>query len=350
MTNYFFAGIIAFLISLILTFFVKKIAIKNLWTLTAPRERDLHKKPIPRLGGIAVFVSFWLLVTCYLLLVPDRLHFVDEKILGIDKNLLGVFLGSLILLVTGIYDDFKDIKPWIKLLLQLVAAVVIVFFGIKIWWLSNPLGGSNIVLNTWTYVLVPVWILLVVNVINWLDGLDGLADGVSVITLIIIAILSATSTVNQPATALICSIAAGSALGFLPFNFFPAKIFLGDTGSMFLGFIIAVGAIISGGKIATAALVLGIPILDAIWVIFRRIFSGNSPMKADRYHLHHRFLQAGFSQKQTVMFLYLIAISFGIIALQNGTRGKFEASLWLLVIMFIMGLGLIFLKRGRKNV
>lgn len=342
---YIFPLVLSFILTLGLTPLVKFLALKYKLSIRNPRSRDVHQKPIPRLGGIAIFVSFWTIVLGYQIFNADKLQFVSEKILSIDKNLLGVFLGSLILLIVGIIDDIKDIKPWLKLFWQFISSLMIVIFGIKIWWLANPVGGSIFVLGNWTYLFVPFWILLMVNVVNWLDGIDGLATGISSITLIILMILSIESYVNQPATALLCAILAGAVLGFLPFNFFPAKIFLGDSGSMFLGFMIAIAAIISGGKIATAALVLGIPILDAVWVILRRLLTKNSLMKADKFHLHHRFLQAGFSQRQSVLILYFLSILFGVIALQSATTGKMVAGLWLLVIMVIIGLALILLRK-----
>lgn len=340
--------ILPFLISLVLSFGITKVLIgyltKNKISLATPRERDIHQKPTPRLGGLALFLSFWLVILFILIVNPNKLDFSGEKILGFDKNLLGVFLGSVILLAVGIADDIRGIKPIPKMIWQLAAATVVVIFGIKIWWLSNPAGGLNIILGNFTYIFVPLWIFLIVNVVNWLDGADGLADGISFITLIVLAILSVTSYVNQPATALICAVLAGASLGFLFFNFNPAKIFLGDSGSMFLGFMIAVAAIISGGKVATVALILGIPILDALWVIARRIFSGKSPMRADKLHLHHRFLGIGLSQRQTVLILYLISATFGIIALQTTTAGKVIASLWLLAAMVIIGAILVIIK------
>ncbi len=346
--NYLLPFILALVASIGLTPLVIGFVKKRNLAMPAVRDRDVHKSPVPRLGGVAIFIAFWLLVVSYWLLAPEKLHFTDTKIIGIDQNLLGVFIGSIILLIVGVIDDVKGVKPLIKLFWQFIAAFIVVFFGIKIWWFSNPLGGANVGLSQmWNYILVPLWIVLIINVVNWLDGLDGLADGISMIALIILGLLAMSSNVNQPATALMCAILSGAALGFLFFNFNPAKIFLGDSGSMFLGFMVAVAAIISGGKVATALLVLGIPILDALWVIARRIFNKKSPMQADKYHLHHRFLAAGFNQKQTVIILYTISASFGIIALQNNTQGKVVAGLWLLVLMVIIGLVLIFANKKR---
>lgn len=348
LSNYLLPFIISLVLSIGLTPIIIFLAKKYHLAMPKARDRDVHKKPTPRLGGVAIFVTFWLLAIGYWLFAPDKLHFTDTKIIGLDQNLIGVFIGSLILLIIGIIDDIKGVKPIPKLIWQFIAAFIVVFFGIKIWWFSNPLGGANIGLSEfWNYILVPLWIVSIINVINWLDGLDGLADGISTIALIILGLLAMSPNVNQPATALMCAILSGSALGFLFFNFNPAKIFLGDSGSMFLGFMIAVAAIISGGKVATALLVLGIPILDALWVIARRIFNKKSPMQADKYHLHHRFLSAGLNQKQTVIILYTISASFGIVALQNDTRGKVIAGLWLLILMIIIGLVLILASKRR---
>ena len=339
MTNYILPFLLTFGLSFILTLFVRRIALKQEW-FDLPSPRKIHHKPVPRLGGVAIFVSFLLVVIGYLIFAPDKLSFVFEKIAGIDKNLFGVLLGAIILVGAGIYDDLKGLKPFHKLIIQFLAAVIVASFGIKIWWLSNPFG-SQIVLGSFGSIFVILWIVLVINVVNWLDGLDGLATGVSGISSLVLFYLALVPTVNQPATALLCIIVAGAALGFLPFNFNPAKIFLGDSGSMFLGFMIAIFAIISGGKIATAALVLGIPIFDAIWVILRRLFQKKAPWQADRKHLHHRFLYAGLSQKSAVLMLYAMAAGFGILSLYSGTLGKFWAMCALLVFMIFLAIILI---------
>jgi UDP-GlcNAc:undecaprenyl-phosphate/decaprenyl-phosphate GlcNAc-1-phosphate transferase len=347
---YFIPFIISLLISLGLTPLIRYYVIKNKLALADPRERDIHKKPIPRLGGVAIFLSFIIVIIGYLIIKPDSLIFLvdsKEKFLGLDRNLFGLILGSLLLVIVGVVDDIRGMNPWMKLFWQIVSSFIITYFGIHITHFANPFGGLEIELGNWTYFFATIWIVLIVNVMNWLDGVDGLVSGISPIALIILSSLSI--RMGQPATALITIILAGSTLGFLPYNFNPAKMFLGDSGSMFLGLMIAVAAIISGGKIATVGLVLGIPILDALWVILRRIFTGKSIVQADKFHLHHRFLEAGFSQKQTVVIFYIISALFGIVALQNGTHGKVIASLWLVLIMIIMGIGLIILRK-RKNV
>ena len=269
--------------------------------------------------------------------------------LGIDRNLVGVLLGGFILVITGMVDDHYNLNPWTKLALQTVAVLMVSAFGVRIWWVSNPFGGLDIVIGNWTYLLVPLWLLLMINVMNWFDGLDGLTSGLSSIASIAIVFLSLQPFVSQPATALLAAIVAGAALGFLPFNWHPAKIFLGDTGSMFLGFIIGVFAIISGAKFATAALVLGIPIFDAVWVVSRRWLTGQSLMRGDRLHLHHRFLDAGFSPRTTVLILYSVAAAFGLVALKSSTEGKVTALSWLITFMLLLGITLVIAKQKRQR-
>lgn len=338
----------AFILSLVATPFVLKYALnKNIVAL--PGGRNIHTKPTARLGGLAVFISFWLVIFGITIFYPDKLSFTQAKFLGIDRNLFGVMLGSVILLIVGLVDDIKGIKPSLKLLGHFLASLVVVYFGVKIMWIHNPFTGIDMVLGNYTYIVVPLWIVLVINVINWLDGADGLATGIGLIASVILFILSIGKEVNQPATAILSIVLAGSLVGFLPFNFNPAKIFLGDIGSMFIGFMLATFAIISGGKFATAALVLGLPILDTLWVIVTRLLNKSPIWRADRRHLHHRLLDAGFSQKQAVVFLYVVSAILGLIALQSGTRAKLYIFVYLIAFMLIVGLVLVMLKLKKRQ-
>jgi UDP-GlcNAc:undecaprenyl-phosphate GlcNAc-1-phosphate transferase len=185
------------------------------------------------------------------------------------------------------------------------------------------------------------WLVAIINVVNWLDGLDGLAAGVSAIAAIFIFIISILSGIAQPLTALVAIILAGSILGFLPYNFNPASIFMGDSGSQFLGYMLGILAIICGGKLATAGLVLGFPILDGFWVVSRRLLEGNSPFKADKKHLHHRLLSIGLSQRQVVLILYFLSIIFGLIAVLAGSYDKFWAGMILIFLMIVAGFYLV---------
>jgi UDP-GlcNAc:undecaprenyl-phosphate GlcNAc-1-phosphate transferase len=347
--NYLIYFISSLVLSLITIPLVLKYALKNK-IVSLPGGRNIHTKPTARLGGLAVFISFWLVIISIIVFNPLKLSFVGEKFLGIDKNLFGVMAGSSVLLIVGLIDDIKGMKPSYKLIGHFLASVIVVFFGIKIMWIHNPLTGIDIVLGNWTYIVVPLWIVLVINVINWLDGVDGLATGVGLIASVILFILSISQEVNQPATGLLSIILAGSLLGFLFFNFNPAKIFLGDIGSMFIGFMLAIFAIISGGKFATAALVLGFPILDTIWVISRRLLNKQPVWQADRRHFHHRLLDAGLSQRQAVIFLYIVSIFFGFIALQSNTREKLYLFISLLLFMVLVGLTLVIFQLKKKVV
>ena len=346
--NYIIPFISSFILSLVITPIVGNFTLKKKIATPKIRERDSHQKITPRLGGIAVFLSFYLVIIAILLISPQSLNFVKDKFLGIDKNLFGLLLSGLVWIIVGIIDDVKGLKPFTKFFWQGICGLIIVGFGINIWWLSNPFGGLNIILGPWTYLLVPLWIGLLMNVLNWFDGIDGLTPGISIITLVILFLLSMNPIVNQPATAMLCAILTGSVLGFLPYNWHPSKIFLGDSGSMFLGLMIGVFSIISGAKLATAALVLGVPIIDAVWVIIKRLIQKKSPFYADKSHLHHRFLEAGFNVKQTVIIIYAICAGFGIIALQSDTAGKVRALIWLLISMIVIGI-ILFVKKHKQN-
>jgi len=204
------------------------------------------------------------------------------------------------------------------------------------------LFGHGFTFVVWGDLLTMFWIVLLINTMNFLDGLDGLAAGISFVTAMVIFFLSV--LLVQDATALLAILIAGVTLGFLPWNFYPAKIFLGDSGSMSLGFLLAVLAIISGGKLATAFLVLGLPVLDVGWVALRRIFEGRSPFLADKKHFHHRLLTAGMSQRQAVIFLYCISVVFGAIAVLARTKEKITAVLVLLALAGALALVLIVLE------
>lgn len=352
--------VVAALISCGLTYYVKKIA-QKLKFVDLPSPRKVHSTPIPRLGGVAIVVTFLLLSLAYNF-ITSRLEFSSSQILHIDQKLFGVLLGVLILLVTGIIDDIKGVAPWKKLISHFLAATVAVGFGLSINYLRIP-GGNHIELNSlifpitffgntfqfvvWADLLTILWIVTLINTMNFLDGLDGLAGGVSLVAGLGIFFLS--FFLGQPAGALLAMIFSGAVLGFLPWNFNPAKIFMGDSGSMFLGYMLAVLSVISGGKLATAFLILGLPLLDAIWVILRRILGHRSPFMADKLHLHHRLLDLGLSQRQVVIILYLIALIFAIVAIFADTQAKIEATVVLFFLMILLVIFLVVVEYKKKQ-
>lgn len=307
------------------------------------RERDLHREPTPRVGGIAVVAAFLVVVLAMSLLAPQFLNFVGRKTLGIDTNLLGLILAVVVLSIVNIADDFKA-KPWqLRLVVEIIAALLIFAFGIRIPWLSSPFGGQ-VVLGALEWLFVVVWLVGLSNVVNWLDGVNGLVGGVVVIALAVLFFLS--RQVGQYSNAMLTIIALGAVVGFLPFNLGRAKAFLGDTGSVFLGFLIGVVAIISGGKVATAFLVLAIPFLDAIVVFGSRLLNRQSPFHADKRHLHHRLLAIGMKEWQIVGLFYVISLAFGLIALNTQTLGKADAVLAALALM--VALILLYWYRGKR--
>ena len=324
--------IAGFLISLISMFVLLMAVKKRRYFIQPIRDRDSHKLPTPRIGGLAIVFTFFVLVIFWQLRDPNIFRFTNQTLLGMDINLFGLFAALLILTAVNVWDDFKNLPWWTKLSSQVLAALVIYKFGINVQWLTNPFG-NHILLGGLSIIFVVLWLVTLSNATNWLDGMDGLAGGVSSISLFVIFLLSTSNLVNQPQNALLAIIALGALLGFLPFNLPPAKAFLGDTGSVFLGFLIGVLAIISGGKIATAFLVLAVPFLDAFAVIIQRLISKQSPFKADRRHLFHQLQNLGWKPWQVVGFFYTASAVFGGLALYAQSKGKFFAGLVALVLV-----------------
>jgi len=335
-------------LSFTLTLFFRFVAFK-IGAVDYPDERKIHKKPVARLGGLAIFIAFFIVVF---------------SISSLDKHLVGLFIGTLILLFFGLLDDIFNLNPFVKLFGQILAALAIIASGIGIDYITNPFGGI-IYLNTlkipidlfgvtyhitvWSDLFTIFWTVVLINAVNFLDGLDGLAAGVSGISALVIFLLSLSSGVFQPQTAILALVLAGTAFGFLPLNFYPAKIFMGDTGSMFLGFMLAVLAIFSGGKVATALLILGLPILDVLWAFIRRVLAGKSPFRPDKKHLHHAFLKKGLSQRQTVLIIYVITLVFGTLALISKTFYKFVALVTLALLVVVLISFLYFLDTKKEN-
>ncbi|MEK7461384.1 MAG: MraY family glycosyltransferase [Patescibacteria group bacterium] len=327
-----------FLVALITTPLLARLFVARRLALVAPkRTRDVHTRPIPRLGGLIIAVIFWIAIAIVLLFDPSRLEFSRATVWGIDRNLFGLLLGSVILVTVGVLDDLFDLKPSWKLLGQLGAAAMVPLFGIEVQRLTNPLGGPYLELSAAFDAAIAIgWIVLTINVMNFLDGLDGLATGVGSVALLTLASLAVAPFVGQPALAFLLLILLAASLGFLPSNWHPAKIFLGDSGSQLMGYLLGVAAIISGGKLATAALVLSLPILDALWAVIRRLATGQSPFVGDREHLHHRLLDLGISQPVVVLILMAVSGIFGLIALSSRTAGKVHAFAWAILLMVIL--------------
>lgn len=350
------AIIISGVLSCILTGTVFMLAKKG-GILVPVRRRDTHKQPIPRIGGVAIFLAFFVTVLFFRFTDPASVagFGFPFSIFGfsIDKRLLALLIGALVLVAAMFFDDLRGLKAYQKLAVQILVGFVVVAGGIGITYLNNPFGGLPFQLDAWQIpiqvagvvyhfvvvadLLVVVWLVMLMNVLNFSDGIDGLAGTISIIALAVLVLLSSRVPVLQPATALVASIGIGAVLGFLVWNVPPARIFMGDGGSMFLGFLIGVLAIIAGAKFATTLVVLAIPILDAFWVIGSRLARGLNPFTTpDQRHLHHRFLQAGFSVRQTLIVLGGISGLFGVAALQQTGIAKIRA-----FVVAIMMIGLV---------
>lgn len=359
--NFFWSFIVACILSVFFTGIICNIAQKY---RLAPklRERDSHQKPTPRIGGIAIFTSFIFTSLFYFLLVDKSAHISNGQWFGIDKRIVAIWIASGIIALSMLVDDLKNLKAWIKLVFQLIAVAVLIASGIGIDFLSNPFGspislntvyiplhifGSTYHFSLWSDLLTMFWLVGMMNVTNFIDGIDGLASGVSAIGAFILFLLSL--SVGQPAVAMISIILSGSALGFLYWNFYPAKIFMGDCGAMFLGLMLGVLPLISGGKLATAFLVFGFAIVDGLIVAAARVLRRKNPFTTpDKTHLHHRFLAAGFSVPATVLSLYTISALFGWVALRSTTWHKIIASSILVLVVAALILILNQIKKNRN--
>ena len=341
------AFILAFIVAFMATPYTIKLA-KKIGAVDVPKdERRMHKRAMPKFGGPAVILGF-LVSVIYLLIV---MSLEDTIILNGPENygmkLIGLFLGIVIISITCIIDDIKTIKPIVKLSGQLLAAIVAVAFGIKIESINVSIIQAPELGEILSTIVTILWIVGVTNAINLIDGLDGLASGISVISaisLLIIFLLNGSAMVPI----ILITALAGALVGFLPFNFAPAKTFIGDTGSNFLGYTISIIAILGMAKTYTLAviilplIVLGLPIFDTLWAIIRRLIKGKSIkaiFKADKGHLHHRIVARGFSQKQAVLILYGISATFGIFAIIFFDSGIWKALSFLMMVIVAIGLG-----------
>ena len=271
-------------------------------------KRRMHSVAMPLLGGVAIFAAF----------VITSLAFSD--LTDNAKPLCGLLLGSAFIVVTGILDDRFNLNPLVKLALQIVAAAIAVFFGITVDHIAVFGEKSMFLLNGFSIPVTIFWIVAMTNAVNLIDGLDGLSCGVSAISAFSILISSLFMTETPFIAILLTAILAGSCIGFLPYNFNPAKIFMGDTGAMFLGYALSVISIL--GVFKTTAVIsywvpfiaFALPLFDTTFAFVRRILHGKSPFSADRGHLHHRLIDMGFNQRQSVTILYAISAIFGIAA------------------------------------
>ena len=332
MSEYIVIGTIiaAFAVAAVLSYFftppVKNFAHK-VGAIDVPKDaRRMHKKPIPRLGGLAIYGGF----LCSILIFGQ-----------LDETMLCVLLGAAIIVALGIFDDVLALGAKLKFVVQIVAAAIPVCIGdlqIGLFTNLNPLSDTPFVhLGILAVPVTIIWIVGITNAVNLIDGLDGLAVGVSsiaAITMLAVALL----TGNMP-IAITMAALVGACIGFMPYNLNPAKIFMGDTGSTFLGYMLATVSIMGLFKFyavisfAVPFLILGLPIFDTANAIIRRVAAGRSPMSPDRGHVHHKLIDMGFNQKQAVAILYAISATLGLIAVVLTSSGEVKAIVLLLAVL-----------------
>lgn len=327
----------AFLLAYGLTFGVKAFCLKMNW-LDWPAERRVHTVPVPRLGGVAIYLAF-LIATLFLYRPGSRNEIETYWFL---------LLAGLLIVSVHAYDDVKGLSPWPKLIAQTLAVLIILgpwngyFHGVLLFTINNPFGVHSagaglpwyqqptiklfIDSQTISWAALPAiiltwfWTVGMMNTINWIDGMDGLATGVVGITALFIMLISL--MLGQQSIAVLAAIFTGAVLGFLPHNWHPARVFMGDSGAMFLGLALAVLSIMGGAKLALALMVLGVPILDVALVILNRVRRRRSPLHYDKTHLHHRLLAIGLSVRQICWLLYGLALCFGLLAVGiSGLQG-----------------------------
>ncbi|MCI8352503.1 MAG: undecaprenyl/decaprenyl-phosphate alpha-N-acetylglucosaminyl 1-phosphate transferase [Clostridia bacterium] len=352
------AFLLAFITAFVITPYTIKLA-KKVGAVDSPKdERRINKKVMPRLGGLAVIAGF-LVSIIYLLTIMG----IEGSInLGEEQyylKLVGFFLGALVIIITCFIDDLKGISPLIKLAGQIIAAILVIKSGVVIEHISIPFLETDELMElnkVFSTILTLGWIVGITNAINLIDGLDGLSSGISLISCLSLIIIFSLN--GSPLIAIIMITAlAGALTGFLPFNFNPAKTFIGDTGSNFLGYSLAVISILGIAKtytlivIVAPLIVLALPVFDTLFAIVRRLIKGKS-LKAvvmpDKGHLHHKMLKKGFTQKEAVLILYGISATFGMFAIVLLESGIWKALSFALIVVAVIALGYknIFKLRG----
>lgn len=331
--------VIAFILALFIVPAVRRVCL-NKGLVDIPNDRKVHKNPIPRLGGVAIWLCTVLTFVILVFINWDYPY---------GNGLSGILVGGSIMFLLGLVDDLYDLSPKFKLVIQIGAALIAFLLGVKIDVLYNPFGGT-FHLGLLSLPITLIWLVGISNAMNFIDGVDGLAGGVSTICAVTLAVVAIYT--NQPISAVLASILAGSMMGFLVFNFHPARIFMGDSGALFSGFALAGLSVAGVLKSLTATmllpiLILVVPILDISFSVLRRVLKGSNPMKADAEHIHHKLLQAGFSHNRTAAVLYIVCAGAGAVAaIMVGAQRLY---ITILVIVFLLMILLSMLARSRTT-
>ena len=325
------ALIVAALLSYMLTPLAARLA-RLARAIDHPHEaRRVHDSPVPRGGGLAVALTF-VVVAAAALAISAAIGAVPQGRSVQAVQLGALFTGVLLAAVAGFLDDRYQIRARWQLLAQAGLAIFAVTGGITINFVNNPFGEGVLRFEPFFAIAVTVvWIVGMINSINFIDGLDGLSSGVGVIAAFTLGAISLTWNINQPVVALLCAVLIGSLAGFLPWNFHPARIFVGTSGVYVIGFALAVLSVLGTAKVAVALLVLGVPIIDTFWIIVRRLAARRSPFTPDRGHLHHRLLDLGLSHRSAVLLIYGICGALAVLSLLLSGAGQLYAFLGILL-------------------
>jgi UDP-GlcNAc:undecaprenyl-phosphate GlcNAc-1-phosphate transferase len=342
------ASIVAFLLTPLTIRFADRLG-----AIDVPNdERRVHMKPIPRTGGLAVAATF-VLVGVGGLAFNAVFHFANTPLNAVrTPEVVALFVGVSVGAALGYIDDRLELRARWQFIFQFVLAAIAIFFSISIDQVANPLGDKPFVFvdslgpvvgQVAAVALTTLWIVGMINSVNFIDGLDGLLAGVALIAVTTLGIISLVTDPIQPVVAVMCALLAGSLLGFLPYNFHPARVFIGTAGVFSVGYALALLSVMGTAKVAFALLVLGVPIIDTFWIIIRRLSQGRSPFSADRGHLHHRLLDLGLSHRQAVLTIYALGIILAIAGLLLSGRGQISV----FIAVVIVGGVLLFLLTRR---
>jgi UDP-GlcNAc:undecaprenyl-phosphate GlcNAc-1-phosphate transferase len=324
------AFLLAAIAALVVTPVVRRFAVR-MRMVDRPGDRRVNLRPIPRGGGLAVALAFLPIGVAFVVL-NEVFHFVRTPGLLDDGERVALLGGGAAAAGLGMLDDYLDLRARWQFAGQVALAAGAVALGIGIVSIQTPFGGSSLFFPAPVgAVLTVLWIVGMINSVNFIDGLDGLSTGIGLIAAVTLGLLSLTTQVAQPYVAMLCFVLAGALVGFLRWNFHPARIFAGTGGTMFLGYTLAVLAILGSAKVAVALLVLGIPIVDAFWIIVRRVVRRRSPFSPDRGHIHHRLLDLGLSHRQTVLVIYAICAGLGALSLVLSAENRTYAFIAVLV-------------------
>ncbi len=341
--------IITFICSLVFTPLIIKFAVKFNFVDVPKDSRRVHNKPMPRIGGVAIVLSMTVGFLIYYLITKDI------ESIALNRTFLGYAIGAIIIALMGIIDDIFTLRARFKFFFQLAAGIVVYYFGIRISGFKIPFIYTDVInFEILDFPITLIWVIGVTNAVNLIDGLDGLAAGISVISATaLLTIFIATSASLE--AIIITAVLVGATLGFLPYNFNPAKTFMGDVGSNFLGFTLSIVSILGFAKgytiiaIIVPILALGVPLFDTIFAMVRRFLKGQPMLKPDGAHIHHRLLKRGFNQKQAVLLLYTITSLLCIAAVVLISADILKILLLILAVICFVVLGIVSMKKTSKH-